>query len=155
MSADLQHDSSKHSPIFILLKTTSLPALTLVILNTRFFSFSKQMKTQVSTLTYNIEGHFRYLGWSLVKVHPTLVTANIRGEDILQSQVGGQLVLLEESSAGHHVDIRPVSRLAHFLVTTVKTEMPRVENLAQFRLFSYIFISSRCEMFVQKLFYEK
>ena len=66
-----------------------------------------------------MENHFRYLCWSLVKIHSALVAPSVWAQDVLQGQVGGLLLLLEEGPAGHHVDVWPVSSLAHLLVSAV------------------------------------
>lgn len=56
-------------------------------------------------LTYNMENHFRYLCGRLVKIHSALVAPNIGAQDVLQGEVGGLLLLLEEGPAGHHVNV--------------------------------------------------
>ena len=74
------------------------------------------------TLTYNIQTDFRYLCGRLVEVHPALVAADVRGEDVVQGEVGGLLLVLEEGAARHHVDVRPVPGLGHLLVPAVISE---------------------------------
>ena len=55
--------------------------------------------------TYNMKNHFRYLCGRLVKIHSALVAPNIRAQDVLQGEVGGLLLLLEEGPAGQYVDV--------------------------------------------------
>ena len=78
-----------------------------------------------------MKNHFRYLCGRLVEIHSALVAANIWAEDVLQGEVGWLLVLLEEGPPGHHVDVRPVPGLAHFLVPAVVAENRRNDTFWQ------------------------
>ena len=72
-----------------------------------------------------MKNHFRYLCGRLVEIHSALVAAYIWAEDVLQGEVGWLPVLLEEGPAGHHVDVRPMPGLAHFLIPAVVAENRR------------------------------
>ena len=78
-------------------------------------------------LTYYVKEHFRYLRGSFVKVDSALVAPDVGGEDVLEGEVGGLLLLPEEGSPGHGVNIRPVTSLSHVLVPSVEPE--KMQNL--------------------------